>query len=240
MKKNSLLLMLLLLCSCGTTSSSEDPYFINRKGYDFIFSIVNNEIRIDEIKSNLKKSLKVLNIPSYIDDIPVTSIESSAFSGSSIEEVNFLDDCNITKIERFAFSDCEKLLEVKVPSKVNYLGEGVFCDCTSLETITFLGNEVDYIRSLTFFNNAKLQEISLPDGITKIGDETFMNCLELEKVHITSEIEEIGYCSFSNDMKVEVMFYKIGEIPSSFNEDWAYTEELHNNGTNQISYSFIE
>ena len=46
MKKNSLLLMLLLLCSCGTTSSSEDPYFINRKGYDFIFSIVNNEIRI--------------------------------------------------------------------------------------------------------------------------------------------------------------------------------------------------
>ena len=239
MNKTKFLLPLLILCSCGSLSSSEDPYFINRKGYDFIFSIINNEIRIDEIKSNLKNSLKILNIPSYIDNIPVTSIESSAFSGASIEKINFLDDCNIEKIEKYAFSDCKKLLEVNIPSKVNYLGEGVFCDCTSLESVIFEGDNIDNIRSLTFFNNSKLKEITLPSSLISIGDETFMNCVELEKVHITSLIEEIGYYSFSNDTKVDVMFYEIVEIPTSFNEEWAYTEELHINGTNQITYSFI-
>lgn len=240
MKKIITLLSLLVLCSCSNGATSEDPYFINRPDKDFIFSIINDEIRIDEIKNNLKTKLKILNIPSFIDGLPVTSIDSSAFQGCILEEVHFLEDSNIQKIEKYAFADCINLKEFFLPKKLSYLGEGVFCDCTSLENVTFLGNEIENIRSLTFFNNSKLKEIELPNNILSIGDETFMNCESLEKVHITSPIEEIGYYSFSNDYKVEVLFYQIEAIPSSFHEEWAYTENLHINGTNEISYRFIE
>lgn len=151
-------------------------------------------------------------------------IEESAFSGcSSLRE---LVSTNCESVEAYAYKGCTSLLNVNLTS--NSFGEGVFEDCSKIETakISFGdSNETTIPKSMfkncsamtsiefgkqdtvsiTVVNDAafsgcsSLKKFDLP--FVKIyGDEAFMDCTALSKVGMEEEISatDIGDNCFEN------------------------------------------
>ncbi|MER1999842.1 MAG: leucine-rich repeat domain-containing protein [Lysinibacillus sp.] len=80
-------------------------------------------------------SEKELIIPSMIDGLPVTQIDSYAFYNKGLTSVTIPD--TVIEIEEYAFGD-NQLREVVIPSSVKSLGDYVF-EWNHLEKITFKG-----------------------------------------------------------------------------------------------------
>ncbi len=113
-----------------------------------------------------------VNIPSKIDNIPVTSIHSGAFYGSNT------------------------IKSVVIPDSVVSLGDGVFGGCTNLESVS-LSNNVRFIDNAVFSECQSLKEIVIPDSVTSIDTAAFVGCIGLEKVYLSNNLETIGSSAFN-------------------------------------------
>ena len=65
------------------------------------------------------------------------------------------------------------------------IGEGAFCKCSSLPTIT-LPDSVTSIDDRTFTYCSSLTTITIPDSVTSIGNEAFCGCTSLTTITIAS------------------------------------------------------
>lgn len=140
-------------------------------------------------------------IPSYFgegeDYAPVTAIAQSAFAGSSLTKVTIPD--TVTEIGSAAFSYCHKLREVAFSGecKLEYLAQGMFAYCTSLQEIT-VPDSVTVIGPLCFYECSYLSSVTLPEGLLKIRYEAFENCSSLTEISLPSTLIMIGYLAFYN------------------------------------------
>ena len=129
----------------------------------------------------------VLVIPSTYknlpDDLPVTSIKASAFSGNaSIKKVVLPN--TLTTIEQSAFSRCKSLESINVPFQVTSIGNGAFRDCTNLKTI------------------------SLPEGFSIISENTFYGCYRLESIVFPKSLDRIQYMAFWGCSSLKKIYYR--------------------------------
>ena len=113
-----------------------------------------------------------VNIPSKIDNVPVTSIHSGAFSGSNT------------------------IKSVVIPDSVVSMGAGAFNGCTNLESVS-LSNNVRSIGYAVFSECPSLKEIVIPDSVTSIDTAAFVECIGLEKVYLSNNLETIGSSAFN-------------------------------------------
>ena len=72
-----------------------------------------------------------------------------------------------------AFANCTELVKVKMPSRLEELGEGAFSGCK------------------------KLASINLPEGIGNIYQQTFSLCESLTSIHIPNSVEMVGFSAFA-------------------------------------------
>lgn len=130
-----------------------------------------------------------LEIPEEIDGVPVTEIESRAFSGATNLETAVLPDsltvlgdrafvfcsslksvnlpAGLTAILHNTFNGCTALTSVRIPDSVRSIGTGAFRSCTNLADITF-PPELDYINANAFTDTAWLD--SQPEGFVSIAN----------------------------------------------------------------------
>lgn len=128
-------------------------------------------------------------------------ITNNMFTGcTSLEEVILPD--TITSIEPQAFMDCTSLKQITIPKCV-YSDFGfliyweAFKGCTSLETLTILG-ECGIQRS-AFENCTGLKKINFPDDEEIYLDTyAFANCSSLETLEFTEYIDATGFGVFNN------------------------------------------
>lgn len=137
-------------------------------------------------------------IPTTYNDLPVVSVEASAFLNNTAITSVVLPD-SITSIGEKAFNGCESLTSVTFGknSQLSSIGPGAFNYCYSLESITIpesvtsIGSEAfNYccgLRSVTFGENSQL---------TSIGDGAFNWCESLERITIPDSVLSIGYSAF--------------------------------------------
>lgn len=137
-------------------------------------------------------------IPTTYNDLPVVSVEASAFLNNTAITSVVLPD-GITSIGENAFNGCESLTSVTFGknSQVSSIGPGAFNYCYSLESITIpesvtnIGSEAfNYccgLRSVTFGENSQL---------TSIGDYAFLGCYSLESITIPASVTSIGEWAF--------------------------------------------
>ena len=88
----------------------------------------------------------------------VTSIGSSAFSGSGLTEIVIPN--SVTSIGSSAFAGCTGLTEIVIPNSVTSIGVGAFRDCTNLTSLT------------------------IGKGVTNIGTSAFENCSALSDIYV--------------------------------------------------------
>ena len=136
-----------------------------------------------------------VDIPSFIDGVPVTSIADFAF-----------DNCNgltsitipegVMTIGREAFCGCKGLASVVIPSSVTEIGIYAFARCGDLTSIT-IPSGVTNIGPYVFENCRGLTSVVIPEGVTSIGSYAFSGCNSMTQITIPSSVTYIGYYAFA-------------------------------------------
>lgn len=182
----------------------------------------------------------VVLIPDVIEDIPVTKISASAFSGNeNLTEVIIPD--TITIISNAAFYNCKNLKIVVIPDSVTYIGESAFQGCESLEYV-IIGNGVKAIGDIAFKDCKSLKSLDLGSSVETIGNGAFFGCDALTDVYIPDSVINIGSLAFgytqNGDTETAVSGFtfltKANEALDAYNTDNASNEE----DTSDIALAF--
>jgi len=123
---------------------------------DFSFKVGKSEdiyaIALNHYYGNSKKVV----IPSFIGNIPITSIKSCAFIGN------------------------KKVKHIILPEKLNIIKGHAFYGCTNLQDICF-PESLTSIEYSAFQNCEKLTKITIPKGLIDIDSDSFSGCKNLKE-----------------------------------------------------------
>ena len=111
----------------------------------------------------------------------VTSIESYAFKGTSIESVRIPD--SVTSYGTSLFYDCLNLKHVVLPEGLTEIYDSMFRGCEALQSID-IPKGVTRFGDFAFDGCISLASIILPEGVTYVGNYCFSDCSNLR--HIVS------------------------------------------------------
>lgn len=154
----------------------------------------------------------------------------------------------LKEIEKSAFKFCMKLKEINLPSCLNLvydeafawcislekvvingnpvIGENAFNHCTSLVTVTGIGD----VHSGTFYSCKSLKNISFREDIEVIGDEAFMDCKELMEITIPESVSLIGKMAFAGCENLRNVYFEK-------QNNWYYTDEYYGDTPLDVSDS---
>lgn len=165
----------LFLCTYGLetlifeTVEENDEYFFTRS---------QDEIMLLRYKGNATS----LQMPSYIDNVPVTGIGYFCYAQKNIIDFTFNE--YIESIGGAAFANMEKLKSINIPSKVKVLPESLFHNSSLLENIEF-------------DSSSQLETIGL---------NAFSYCTSLKKISIPPKVSFIDYYAFYDSGMEEIQF----------------------------------
>lgn len=118
-----------------------------------------------------------VEIPACVEELPVTGIERSVFSGSKYtESVTFPD--TLTNIRYCAFYKTNKLKTVSTPPSVRIIDNSAFSTCENLRTVE-IAEGCTHLGYRAFGNCKALEKITIPATVRQIGGECFLNCEKL-------------------------------------------------------------
>ena len=129
----------------------------------------------------------------------ITSIASSAFKGSALEEV---DLTGIETIGSNAFENCVNLKKVVIPASVGTVSSTAFKG-SGVEEVIFEGSATT-IATNAFENCANLKKVVLPSELTAINSKVFFNCTSLKEIDIPATVTTYGSSCFAFSGLVEV------------------------------------
>lgn len=135
----------------------------------------------------------------------VTKIADEVFYGcDTLTKVNFYP--TLKEIGARAFCACESLTEMRIPDSVTALGEEMLQ----------MGDENNVMRTLVlpsylteiplfFAECAAIKELYIPDSVTGIGGGALSQAFALKKVHLSSNLQEMGNSVFLSQALEEVV-----------------------------------
>ena len=131
-----------------------------------------------------------IDIPSEINGVPVTTINSSAFS-------------NRTKLE-----------SVTIPASVTTIGNRAFYGCTALSEIT-IPDGIASIANSAFYGCSSLENVTIPASVTSIANYAFYGCSSLTEVYYAGSEEQWDAVSvgYSNTPLTNAAVYCNGTMP---------------------------
>lgn len=133
-----------------------------------------------------------------------TTIGQYLFIGcTSLESITLPK--GLTSLGAYVFQKCTGLKSIEIPESVQYIGASksatasayTFDGCTSLETVTFLGDQVEIIGTYAFRDCTSLKEFAFSSSLTTIAGYAFQNS-GLENVVIPSTVTTLGNYVFAN------------------------------------------
>ena len=178
------------------------------------------------------------------DYVPKTE-EELAFDDAENTKQWFIGENTITKviipegvekIGAYAFANLTALEEVVLPSTLNAIEYGAFYGCSSLQKITFSGeNNLQIINqsafegcdlrgaldlsaacvisNYAFAGNQKLEGIVTSEALLSIGEYAFAGCKELKDVTITAEKVKYGPYAFTGCKALESFYVNAAVLP---------------------------
>ncbi len=156
-----------------------------------------------------------VTIPETVGDIPVTGIESDAFSGcTDLTAVNI--PRSVTTIGDNAFSGCSGLEAITIRSTIEAIGAGAFEGCTALKkvvaedipawcSIDFGGetaNPLSRAGHLYSDENREIKDLVISENVENIGAHAFAGGVGLESVTVQNGAKNIGAGAFDGCVNI--------------------------------------
>jgi hypothetical protein len=168
------------------------PQSSRRTFGDFEYTVSGSAVTI----INYTGSVRAVEIPVVIGDLPVTTIGMGAFSNRRrLERVTF--PRSVTAIGKSAFSGCTDLERVTLANGVTIIGESAFSGCTRLERID-IPSSVTAIGESAFSGCVRLEQVALANGVTTIGESAFSGCSRLEHITLPDSVTSVGNSAFKD------------------------------------------
>ncbi len=139
---------------------------------------------------------KQIVIPEEYEGLPVTEIEGTTFSGSSVETVYIPKSIKI--IQSCAFRTASYLEKVVIQAEIKTISDNAFEQCVKLRSIN-IPNGVKSIGRYAFASCKDLTSIEIPASVSYISEAAFISCKALKKV------------AFSKDSKTLTLESKVWE-----------------------------
>ncbi len=129
----------------------------------FLYEVIDSkEVYIKGIINNT--NIETLEIPNYIENLPVTKICAGAFKDNS--SISKLCLMNVETIEAHAFENCINLTSIEL-ANVKTIGDSAFSGCNNLTQVEI--EKVEELGEYAFYNCAKLLKIKLGDNVSTIN-----------------------------------------------------------------------
>ena len=101
----------------------------------------------------------------------------------------------VTSLESYAFTKTS-IESVKIPDTVTSFGSSLFYDCLNLKHVV-LPEGLTQIYDSMFRGCESLQSIDIPDGVTRFGDYAFEGCISLASIILPEGVTYVGnYCFY--------------------------------------------
>ena len=100
----------------------------------------------------------------------------------ALEIPAYIDGLPVRKIGEAAFIQCTKLTRVSIPGTVREIGDRAFADCWSLSEISFEAG-VSRVGNGAFSNCISLAKVDFPATLSRLGAGCFQGCVELRAVY---------------------------------------------------------
>ncbi|HEY3863897.1 MAG TPA: leucine-rich repeat protein [Verrucomicrobiae bacterium] len=149
-----------------------------------------------------------VSIPSAINNMTVTTIESEAFL-DNVDITSVTIPSTITEIQDNAFDGCGSLTGATIPSSVTTLGIGVFRLCSHMTAITVDAANPNYTsQNGVLFNKSMTTLIeypesvfvatayTIPNGVTTVDAQAFWGCSHLLTVVCPASVTSLGDTAF--------------------------------------------
>ena len=195
MKKRilSLLLVLLMVVSLVPTAALAD-----KSDTDVAYVVTGGNIYFNKATGTITDcdwNVTGAVIPNEIEGVPVTSIDSLAFSDCTGLTSVIIPD-SVTSIGQSAFFRCTGLTSVTIPNSVTSIGVSAFLACTGLTSVT-IPNSVTSIGASAFKGCTGLTSVTIPNSVASIGGYAFSGCTSLTSITIPNSVTSIGNYAFS-------------------------------------------
>ena len=155
-------------------------------------------------------ALETITLPKCL-----TSLGSSAFEQSGLEQVLFEEGINLKEISEKAFLGTN-LTSISIPASVEIINHNAFRDCINLTSVEF--NNTNSLTIMTYvFYNTGLTEVDINKDITYIGEYSFNGLKDLNEFTVSSDnkyYQSIDGVLFSKDGKKLISFP--GNITGSY------------------------
>lgn len=174
-------------------------------------------------------------IPDVIDGFTVTRIGDGAFKGKPqlTGKVDLPD--TLISIGNEAFSGCTNITSVTLGSNIKTLGDGVFAECSALESIEF--NNVQEIGNDAFFKCYSLSpSMEMPKTLKSLGDTVFYMSSVTELIFQTTKAPTITEKTFegSDEIAIKVPKYAQGYTVENYwpanVEEFVISGDLNSDG----------
>lgn len=181
MKTKWFLSMVLSLLLSSVVAHASEPLVtegqIQNSGfYDYIV-LEDNTVEIVFYRGDENQ----LSIPSEIDNHPVSSIGTKAFSRCSFLN-SVIIPAPVKNIGTYAFAECG-LTSVVLPDTLLSIGDGAFWNCIGLDNI-ILSDSLVSIGDESFSWCASLDSITIPESVVFIGTNPFSYCTKLSEINV--------------------------------------------------------
>lgn len=124
----------------------------------------------------------------------------------SLTNVENFDTCKITQVTNYLFCNCSSLETITIPNNVTSLGTRCFEGCTNIKTIT-IPNNVKTIANHVFVDCTSLKNIVNYENcsITEITNNCFDGCTSLENITIPNKVTKLGISTFNDCTGLKVL-----------------------------------
>ena len=162
-----------------------------------IFVIPDTVTKIDDLAIINAQSLEYITIPNSVERIGKDNFSGcDALSYNRLGNYYYLGNGE-NEYLYLAKTDLNDSNSISIYTDCKFIGEGVFDDFESLESVT-LPNNLLGIGNSAFYSCIGIKSIDIPDSVLEIGDSAFAYCTNLEEVNISenSNIDFIGGSAF--------------------------------------------
>ena len=195
-------------------------------------------------------SITDMDYLTYTSDGSSVTIVSCVSSATDIVIPDTIDGLPVTAINSSAFSNCQSLASVSIPDSVTAIGEKAFYQCYALKTVT-LPEGLTSIAADTFEYCSELTSVYIPAGVTSIGNYAFYNCNKLTTVKYGGSEEQwnaiskgsSNYCLTSAEVVYNsykpIELTTIDAVKASTDTTWQFTVTVGKYAADSYVYAAV-